>query len=346
MKQNIVNKNNIITEIIETISIGKQWLQEASVSGGLFEKKGLSYRGLFKAPLGFQSVGLFPEASRSLDILKARFMQIDGDFCDPPDVEIDLHPAPSLQFFYPYRSSWITIGAQRLGRYDISYATDSFILSLQDKKNGGFLASINSSVRYFNIVGTSQAVLAALALGKWDAAKKGADFLANVLEIQSAHLQRLYTTVDEHFKVVENWPPDISGYGFLEIGKPNQYSYVTGLAAAVLASCYRIFGHQRHLQASKGYYDFTVDIHEDAFTNPACGKLMWSAALLYTITDELKYLEQCDFASKIICSIINKIPHMHIDTIYPDYTKQPVPFTFEVAFEYIYWLTEVVKELL
>jgi len=335
-----------MTEIIESISIAKQWLQEASVSGGLFEKTGLSYRGLFKAPLGFQSVGLFPEAARSLNILKSKFIQADGDFRDPPEVELDIHPAPSLQFFYPYRTSWVTIGAQRLGRYDISRATGNFILSLQDNNTGGFLASMNSSARYFNIVGTSQAVLAALALGEWDAAKKGADFLVNVFEIQSAHLQRFYTTVDEHLSVVEDWPPAASGYGSLEIGKPNQYSYVTGLAAAVLAVSYRIFGQQRHLQASKGYYDFTVRIHEDTFTNPACGKLMWSAALLYTITDEPKYLEHCELASKTICSIINRIPHMHIDTIYPDYTKQPVPFTFEVAFEYIYWLTEVVKELL
>ena len=172
------------SEVHEALAVLRRWLADAAVPDGAFEQDALTYRGLFKAPLGFASVGLFSDAARSVDLITDRLtIRPDGDVAEPASAAADAHPAPSLQFFYPYRTGYIALGAHRVGRYDLSRRVGAFVLSLQDPACGGFLAQPGLSPPRFHICGTARAALTALALGEWAAAVKAGDFLVRALEV-------------------------------------------------------------------------------------------------------------------------------------------------------------------
>lgn len=335
----------MLRALVEAIGKAQGWLAEAAVPGGCLDRHGLTYRGLFKAPLGLVSAGLPAEGMRALEMLTERFMPPNGDFRDPPGAEPDPHPAPSLEYFYPYRASWIVIGAHRLGRYDVSRRTGEFLLSLQDRNRGGFLTHPQASPPRFHICGTAQAALAALAVGDWQAAERAADFLVRAYDVQGNGAKRFCFTIDAAGRPVRDWPPAETGYCRLDVGRPGQKSFVTGLTAGTLALMHRTTGKERYLERAIRYHDLTRRSHDDAFTNPACGKLAWSSALLYVMTGEQRYRVDGLRAAETLCEIIRRDPPMHLAEDYPDFADQPVPLTFEVAFEYVYWLTETVKEL-
>jgi len=112
----------------------------------------------------------------------------------------------------------------------------------------------------------------------------------------------------------------------------------------VLATLHRITDKKQYLDGAFGYHDVTRRSHEDAFSNPACGKLAWSSALLYVIAREQRYLDDALCACETMCKAIMTEPPMHLDQLYPDFRMQPPPLTYEVAFEYAYWLSEITRE--
>ncbi len=340
--------DNVIAPLIENAQKAlegtRTWLADAARPNGRFERDALTYRGLFKAPLGFAAAGLCVEGVRAVNILKERFMQPDGDFRDPPDVPADPHPAPSLRYFYPYRTAYIAMGAQRLGRYDVARRTGSFLLSLQSGESGGFAAALDASRTRFHVCGTAQGALAALTLGQWASALKAGRFLAKAFERQGANSQRFYMVLDQDVRLVPDWPRD-PGYCYLVMGEPGQYSYCTALASGVLATLHKVYPDEGFLCAAQGYHDVTRRTHPDAFTNAACGKLAWASALLWSITGERRFLDDALRCTSSMCNVIFADRPMHVASMYPDFERQPAPFTFEVVFEYAWWLSEVLKEL-
>ena len=154
-----------VKTIREALTRLRSWLRKSLSRAGEFYSKGLTYRGLFKAPAGLSALGLHPEGSLTVDVLKKKFMLANGDFSEPAGIAEDKHPAPSLKFFYPYRTSWIAIGAQALGRHDVSKLTGEFVLSLQDEKTGGFADNLNTISSAFHLGGSAQAAMACCALG-------------------------------------------------------------------------------------------------------------------------------------------------------------------------------------
>lgn len=326
--------------IREALSRLRSWATCSFQHGGDFYRRAQSYRGLFKAPAGLVSLGLPAEGRIAVDILRTEFMQFNGDFCDPGGIGKDTHPAPSLEYFYPYRTSWIAVGAHRLGRYAVSRRTSEFVFSLQDDRTGGFAANLGTQGSLFHICGTAQASVAACVLGAWQVARRAGDFLVRALASQTDQ-SRIYCVLDSRVRPVLSWPPEESGYASIELGKPGQHSYATGLASGALALLYRTFGEPKYLEASQGYYDFTVRSHPDALYNPACGKLAWASALLYAASGEERYSTNAHTAAAAMCRTVLGEPLLHVRDIYPEYSSQPAAFTYEVGFEYAYFLTEV-----
>lgn len=324
----------------------RDWLSMRSTRGGVLEQTALTYRGLMKAPLGFASVGLHAEGVRSVDLIKTRLIiGENGDISDASAGAKDPHPAPSLEYFYPYRTSYVAIGAHRLGCYDVSQRVGRFVLSLQDTECGGFVAKPAAKLPAFHICGTAQAALAALTLGKWEVAAKAGDFLTRVLHGQPPPSKHFYFVTAANAAPITGQPAFRNPYCRLSVGKPGQCTYVTGLAAGVLAVLHRVAGDRRYLDAATGYHRLSCGCHDDAFANAACGKLAWSSAVLFAITGEPHYRDKALRAAKYLCNVATGDPPMHAVDSYPDFNLQPPSFTFELAFEYALWLCEIVKEL-
>ena len=335
-----------VGRIRESLENARQWLIRAGAPGGAFEQGALTYRGLFKAPLGFASVGLYAEGVRSVAHIKNHLLiRPDGDVADRPGMSADKHPAPSLAYFYPYRTGYITIGAQALRCYDVARRVGQFVLSLQYDSCGGFVARPGLDPPRFHIGGTAEAALAALAIGCWDAACNAGDFLIRVLERQGTGVECFYFVTDGQGTPVTDgaWGQDPNCR--LAMGQPGQRSFMTGLSAGVLATLHRLTGERRFLEAAMTYQELTRRSHADALTNLACGKLSWASAMLYATTGDLAYRQDALTGAGTLCDVIATDPPMHAAALYPDYHTQPAPFTFEIAFEYAYWLSAILAEL-
>ena len=74
--------------------------------------------------------------------------------------------------------------------------------------------------------------------------------------------------MDDQDKPKTDWPPQESGYAYIEEGKPGQPSYITALASGALATVHRFTTEKELLEDSIRYYTFTLRSHSDALDNP------------------------------------------------------------------------------
>jgi len=329
-----------IGRIRDGVARVRKWLMETMAPGERFERGGLTYRGLFKAPISLASVGMVAEGNRCVDFLRDHFMQPNGDFKDP---RFDSHPAPSLKYYYTYRASWIAVGAHRLGRFDVSRKTGEFILSFQDPKNGGFVATHNRRPDYFHLCSVAEGGNVALTLGQWEKATLAGDYLIHMLEAQPEPERCFYFVFSRSGKPIRDWPEKNKEFGVLLKDEPKQLSFVLALAIEMLSQLYMVTGKKRYLESAREYYNILDESHEDVFTIVHCGKLARAAAILYSITGEARHRKGSLSAAKSLCEAIYRRPPFIIVDAYPDPADQPTPVMYEYAFECAYSLSGVLQ---
>ena len=89
-------------------------------------------------------------------------------------------------------------------------------------------------------------------------------------------------------ELIRNYPEEETGFYFLDAGKAGQFYFMTGYAAAFLATMHLLSGKPDYLSCAQRYFDFTIattGVYESHFSH----KLAWGASLLYRITGEQKY---------------------------------------------------------
>ena len=184
------------------------------------------------------------------------------------------------------------MAAQRLGRYEISQKGMDFILCFRDPASGGFYSSPTerdaTTKQDLKVVGYCG--LAALATGRMDIARDVGRWLRMLMQAQPCFPQKLYTVYSraEGLYLTPD-PHDVLRYVVLSDAPDDEYFFQIGIAGGFLARLYQATGESEWLALAKEYMRFAEVASDALFRSVRAGKVGWAAALLFTLTGEIKY---------------------------------------------------------
>jgi len=219
-------------------------------------------------------------------------LQPDGDFLPRGDAWfIDVH--------YQYANGWITLGAQKQGRYDVAAPAVRFLLSQQDPASGGFYAnkSVGGKKQRIDTMSSGIAGVACLAAGQIEAARKLAGFFQKMIDMQPAP-DKYYLTLEADGKLGVNFPADQAGWRVVETTKPDQTWYAVGLPFVFSVLLYDATGEERYAKLAQWYFDF-----QSRCVNPwaggSSGKAAWGCSIMYHRTGDAKYLKIAEQVARL-----------------------------------------------
>lgn len=224
-------------------------------------------------------VGRFDEGHRLMDWAMRNTLQPDGHL---KDYKGDV-----------YKQTWFGVSAHRLGRFDLSYAVMSHLLSYQ-APCGGFPRF--SDQNFVRGVSTSWMGIAALNFGNLDVAKKAAECCNSMLD-QQPDENRFYCLMNPDGQLITE--KDDPQALFIDVVKPKQIYYELGIPMLLLCKLHQITGNANYLAYAKKFFDFHLGCHEDNFACVSSGKGALAAAIYYLITDDERGRDAayrfCDF---------------------------------------------------
>ena len=261
--------------------------------------------------------GRFRETQLLLNWVKRNTLQSDGQLKDYlGDV---------------YKLAWFVQGAQRMGRFDLSYPLISFLLSCQ-KPCGGFPRY--AADKLIRCVSTAWMGISALYFGKSDVAEKTAQCCLSMLA-QQPDENRFYCQMTGDGKLVtEKEDPKVL---FVDTSKPKQNYYELGLPMMLMCRLHQATGKPSYLDDANRFFEFNLRCYDDKFSFVFSGKTAFAAAIYYFTTGDEKARDAayrfCDFLVETQLS----------DGSWRDEITDPDELLYYVdhAAEYCVWLLEI-----
>ena len=246
-----------------------------------------------------------------------------------------------LDAVYPYPNAWLTIGAQKLGAFDISRRAADFLVTIQDTNSGGFRARLDVPPEDApqDVMSTSQAGMACLFTGRLGNARFAAHFLQSVMEAQPEPEKALYF-VWRGGALRTDFKPEHARFFVLRADEPLQWYFQMGIAAAFLSRMSMASGERTHLETAKRYLELAFGCIEAMYETAQVGKVGWGAALVYQAAGEERYRQ---LAARVADAILAQ---QNEDGSWNDtggFTHQSV--TDNVTGEFVALLDEMVQGL-
>ena len=272
-------------QCVERARRGVDWLlEQQGPDGGWKALPNAPMDAFYKASWAFGLMGEAAAGERSLDYVKQHFLQPDGDF-QPRSNQwfVDVH--------YQYLHGWCIIGAQKLGRYDISTPATRFLLTQQDPQHGGFYGqrSFAGERRRSDTMSSGIAGIACLATGQWEAAEKLAGCFERMIDMQPAPDERFYATLEADGSLGTELAEG-ERWRVVEATQPNQVWYTLGLPFNFAILMHQATGDARYARLAQWFFDF-----QSCCVNPwdggSSGKAGWGCSMLYHQTGEERYRE-------------------------------------------------------
>jgi len=272
-----------IDTYLEARERGLQWLlRQINADGSVGSvEEGISY---YRVPWSLAVCGHTREAAALLGWIRRNMFTAQGDFAGR---------FPRHKPYHVYPNAALVYGAHILRQFDISYRGIRFLIEkLQDPENGGFFKDLEHTDREGEeeAYTTSQAGLACLITGHLAEAEKVGAFLEMLWRAQPDPQNRLYHVFSPGRGLITDLEgKDAVGAYVLEKQAEQQWYFVPGIAAAVLARLYMATGKEEYLKLAQNYQAFAMECTEKQFEVPQVGKTGWGAALLYQVTKESQY---------------------------------------------------------
>jgi hypothetical protein len=290
----------MVTERLwEAALAGSQWLvaQQQSDGGwaGLDDPK---VDGFYKASWSLVVTGQMAAAQRSLNYASEHFLTTDGDFGPR-------HGLYHNQVHYPYSNTYFVTGSMIAGRYEIAAPAIRFLLSQQSPDHGGCYSRRTEpgGKGRSDTVSSSAVGVAFLAAGQTDAARRVAEFLAHVVELQPAPKDRFFTSIEANRQLgTEIVDDDEAWWRVVDTRAQNQMWYAVGLPFAFLIQLAEATGEAKHWELAQWFFDFQSRC-VDPWDGPSSGKAGWGCAIAYRITGERRYR---DVAVHVANNIVSK----------------------------------------
>lgn len=248
---------------------------------------GLPERGLadyYKVPLAYLVCGASAGANRLFDWIRKHGMTPNGDF-GPRLPE-------TLGYYYLYYNTWIAIGAQRQGHFDIAYRGMDFICTFWDSESGGFYSSPTergASVLQ-DLWVTCGGGQAALYTGRMNIAIGVGRWMERLMNLQPNYPQQLFSVYSRANGLHTAFEgSEELRYVLNANATRDEYFFHPGIAAGFLANLYKATGQRDWLSLAAEYMHIAEIASDYLFHTLRAGKVGWAAAVLFTLTGETRF---------------------------------------------------------
>lgn len=272
-------------QLWEYALMGSRWLVEHQNLDGSWA--GLSdpkVDAFYKGSWALTLTGQLTAAHRSLNCAQQHFLTADGDFAPRG------HPWHT-NVHYVYANVYFIIGSMLAGRYEIAMPAVHFLLSQQDPDHGGFHSRRTEAGQkeLCDTMSAGAAGVALLAAGQIDTARRVADFLSYIVDLQPAPDDRFYATVEADGQLGTKMKDDDEAWWrIIDAHTENQCWYAVGLPFAFLIRLTEATGEARYRDLAQWYFDFQLRC-VDPWDGGSSGKAGWGCAMLYRITGATRY---------------------------------------------------------
>ena len=224
------------------------------------------------------------EGNRLATWLARNVQTEDGDFAGPLRGD-------GLDNAYSYANAWLTCGAQKLGRFDVSRRAMDFLLLLQHAEDGGFRIKRDDEGAPQDVLCSSQGGNACLLTGRLDEAKNVGRFLRTVWHAQPDPERELFFVYKPGQGLRVEFPEERQRMHSIRIDRTLQRYFNAGIAAAFLARLTMATGDPEWTALGKSYLEIGFHVLDEMYETAQVGKVGWGAALIYGVTGESRHLE-------------------------------------------------------
>ena len=181
-----------------------------------------------------------------------------------------------------YKTTWLILSAQRMGRFDLSYPVMTHILSLRSQC-GGFPRFAGDEID--RALATSFVGIAALYFGNLDIAAKSAEYCLSLYNQQPVKDKFYFHTNHDGKLVTEK---DHEKAEFIDFAKPKQKYYELGVPMLLMCKLYQATGDAAYIDGARKYFDVHFSCYKDSFAHVGSGKSALAASIYYSITGDEK----------------------------------------------------------
>ncbi|MBI2724201.1 MAG: hypothetical protein HYX50_03970 [Chloroflexi bacterium] len=257
----------------------KQQRQDGALGAPESEGLGPWYKALWALAAG----GRTAEGNRLASWVATNLLTEEGDIAGPLRGSM-------FDYTYAYPNAWITIGAHKLGRYDISRRAMDFLFLLQHE-TGGFRVQRDNEDAVQDILNTAQAGNACLATGYITHAKDAGKFLRTVWEAQPNPEQELFFVYKPGHGLRTEFPADRQKMHSVRTDTRRQRYFNIGIAAAFLARLTMATGDREWAELGRRYLDIAHRTLPEMYETAQVGKVGWGAALVHQVTGDAPSLQ-------------------------------------------------------
>lgn len=263
---------------------GCEYLLKQLRPDGAFGPEARGLTDYYKVPTAFQVCGESRAAHRLCQWIRRHGMTPEGDFGPRPE--------EGHGYYYAYYNTWVVLGADRLGQYDLAQQGMDFLMGFHDPLSGGFYSSPTERTPetlqdMWVVSGCGQAALCA---GRLEVAQGVGRWMKEVMRQQPNYPKQLYSVFSRAtgLHTVPD-PADDIRYVCAQDATRDQYFFHPGIAGGFLCRLYQATGETEWLDLARDYMRFAEGAGDYLFHLLRAGKVGWAASLLYTLTGESKY---------------------------------------------------------
>lgn len=276
-------QTSIIGAIGEARQRGIEYLQAQQRADGAIgtpETDGLGP--YYKTLWAFVSAGAHEAGNRLASWVAASLLTPEGDLAGPCR-------GPVHDNNYPYPASWLSVGAHKLGRYDVSVPALRFLRGMQHAETGGFRMQRDREDAVQDVLNAGQAGNALLIAGDIDAALRAGAFLRTVWDAQPRPDEELFFVYKPGAGLRTEFPAERQRMHSIRIDTPRQPYFNSGMAAAFLARLAMATGDASWADLGKRYLEISFHTLDEMYETAQVGKVGWGAALTYAVTGDERY---------------------------------------------------------
>lgn len=306
-----------------------QWVDENLADDGCWVQPATCV-GYFSIPPYATYMGRFDMASRALRHIHQRYITDDGGV-----IQSDMR-----KNMLPYMPAWLLWGAVLGGSLKMVNVLADFIVSYQCPSTGSFFGTNRARDHqkgYVDFDSTAMAVFALACAGRVEPSVRGAEFLVELYEVQSAPERVIYTAWADSGGLVKD---DENAAHTLCLSEPEQHYYKIGLWVMALVRAYSVSGRQRLLDFALAIYRRTVIGAPGLWANTTGHKMAWAASTLYTTTDDPRYLEDACRMADHLATVQQPDGGFHYPEFWPTYPPDPWELQANVGFQFALWIAQ------
>ena len=285
-------------ELAKSLERGCQWIISMMDERGSIQSSDQAAL-YYKVPASLAINGAFGSAFSCLNWIASRFLGERGQLEIPPEQE-------ASRWTNTYDRGWLVWGAEMCGRYDLAFPLAQDILTYQNPRTGGFRdtkAALNSGGGVEHAMTAGFAGLGLLATGHLAAARRTADFLIDLLEIQPDPGSGIYLALDYKSDGTRQLLLQQTSRDYVDRSGSKQRPARLGPVQVLLVRLYRLTKEEKYLETARRYTDVILTGAEGIYSCVEAHKYLWGLTELYEVAPD----EPCRVAARqIACYILQR----------------------------------------